>query len=128
MVRPQPFPRQEIAELPIAKPPPRGRQLTQPLSQVCIVRTARLIPRYPPGNSYQMTRPALAQPVTVPGMGDRSSLRAGRHHFFAEMSLKAAMSSIASAKSFFSLAFSSSSVRSRLASVTSRPPNLAFHW
>ena len=31
------------------------------------------------------------------------------------------------AKSFFSLAFSSSSVRSRLASVTSRPPNLAFH-
>ena len=31
------------------------------------------------------------------------------------------------AKSFFSLAFSSSSVRSRLASVTSRPPNLAFY-
>ena len=31
------------------------------------------------------------------------------------------------AKSFFSLAFSSSSVRSRLASVTSRPRNLAFH-
>ena len=31
------------------------------------------------------------------------------------------------AKSFFSLAFSSFSVRSRLASVTSRPPNLAFH-
>jgi transposase len=31
------------------------------------------------------------------------------------------------AKSFFSLAFSSSSVRTRLASVTSRPRNLAFH-
>jgi len=31
------------------------------------------------------------------------------------------------AKSFFSLAFSSSSVRSRLASDTFRPPNLAFH-
>jgi len=31
------------------------------------------------------------------------------------------------AKSFFSLAFSSSSVRSRLASDTSRLPNLAFH-
>jgi hypothetical protein len=37
------------------------------------------------------------------------------------------MSSIASAKSFFSLPFSSSSVRSRLASDTSRPPNFAFH-
>jgi len=31
------------------------------------------------------------------------------------------------AKSFFSLAFSSFSVRSRLTSVTSRPRNLAFH-
>jgi transposase len=31
------------------------------------------------------------------------------------------------AKSFFSLAFSSSSARSSLASDTSRPPNLAFH-
>jgi hypothetical protein len=50
-----------------------------------------------------MTRPALAQPVTVPGMGDRITLRAGRHHFFDEMSFKTAMSSIASAKSFFSL-------------------------
>jgi len=47
--------------------------------------------------------------------------------FFAEMSFYTAMSSIASAKSFLSLAFSSSSLRSRLACATSRPPNLAFH-
>ena len=67
------------------------------------------------------------QVTFVSVMGDRITLRAGRHHFFDEMSFKTAMSSIASAKSFFSLAFSSSSVRSRLASVTSRPPNLAFH-
>ena len=127
MVRFQPLPRQQKTEPPIAKPPPRCRQLTQPLPQVSIVRTARLIPRDPPGNSDQMTRPALAQPVTVPGMGDRITLRTGCHHFFEEMSFKTAMSSIASAKSFFSLPFSSSSVRSRLASVTSRPPNLAFH-
>jgi hypothetical protein len=38
-----------------------------------------------------------------------------------------ALSSIASANSFFSLAFSSSSDLKRLASDTSRPPNLAFH-
>ena len=93
----QPYPRQEITEPPIAKPPSLGRQLTQPLPQVCIVRTARLIPRYPSGNSNQMTRPALAQPVAVPGMGDRTTLRAGRHHFSDEISFKTAMSSIASA-------------------------------
>jgi hypothetical protein len=60
MVRLQPFPRQQITEPPIAKPPPHDRQLTQPLPQAGIVRTARLIPRYPPGNSDQVTRPALA--------------------------------------------------------------------
>jgi hypothetical protein len=38
------------------------------------------------------------------------------------------MSRIALAKIFFSLALSSPSVRSRLASVTSKPPNLAFHF
>jgi hypothetical protein len=60
-------------------------------------------------------------------MGDRIPLRVGRHHFFDEMSFNTAMSSIASASSFFSLAFSSSSDRSRLASETSSPPYLAFH-
>ena len=77
--------------------------------QVRIVRTDRLIPRYPPSNSDQMTRPALAQPVAVPGMADRITLRAGRHPFFKEISSKTVMSSFASAKSSFSLAFSSSS-------------------
>jgi hypothetical protein len=76
MVRLQPFPRQEIAEPPIAKPPPRGRQLTQPLPQVSIVRTPRLIPRNPPGNSDQVTRPALAQPVTATGIYTEFTLQA----------------------------------------------------
>src|SRR5262245_21944630 len=43
------------------------------------------------------------------------------------MSFKTAVSSIASANSFFSFPFSSSSAFSRLASETSRPPNLALH-
>jgi predicted amidohydrolase YtcJ len=47
-------------------------------------------------------------------MGDRIPLCVGRHHFFAEMSFNTAISSIASASSLFSLAFSSSSDRSRL--------------
>jgi hypothetical protein len=43
------------------------------------------------------------------------------------MSFSTAMSSIASASSFFSLAISSSSDRSRLASETSSPPYFDFH-
>src|SRR5262249_51275178 len=49
------------------------------------------------------------------------------HTFFAAISLSIALSSSASANSFFGLAFSSSSDFNRLASDTSRPPYLAFH-
>jgi hypothetical protein len=47
--------------------------------------------------------------------------------FFELRSFSMALSSIASASSFFSLAFASSSAFRRLASETSRPPYLAFH-
>jgi hypothetical protein len=50
----------------------------------------------------------------------------GRHHFRLLMSFKMALSSIVSAKSFLSLAFSSSSAFRRFSSETSSPPNLAF--
>ena len=59
-------------------------------------------------------------------MRDPFALGGGPYHFFARSSRSAAASSIGSAKSFFSLAFSSSSCFSRLASDTSRPPYLAF--
>src|SRR5215468_3828113 len=59
-------------------------------------------------------------------MSDSLSLGGGPYHFFDSSSFKAALSSIDSAKSFFSRRFSSSSARSRLASETSRPPYLAF--
>ena len=58
-------------------------------------------------------------------MSDGLSPRSGRHHFFDAMSLSMALSSTASASNFLSLAFSSSSAFSRLASETSRPPYLA---
>jgi hypothetical protein len=60
-------------------------------------------------------------------MSDGLSAGGGRHHFFDATSLSMALSSIASARSFFSLAFSSSSAFSRLASETSSPPYFAFH-
>src|ERR1700674_1597494 len=59
-------------------------------------------------------------------MRDSLALGGGPYHFFDRSSRNAAASNICSASSFFSLAFSSSSCRSRLASDTSIPPNLAF--
>jgi len=52
-------------------------------------------------------------------MSDGLSPHGGRHHFFDATSLSMALSSIASASSFFSLAFSSSNALSRLAYGTS---------
>src|SRR3974390_266789 len=59
-------------------------------------------------------------------MSDCLSLCGGPYHFFESSSFNAALSSIDSARSFFSLRFSSSNARSRFASDTSRPPYLAF--
>ena len=53
--------------------------------------------------------------------------RAG-HTFFDRRSFSAALSSIALASSLFSFPFSSSRARSRFASDTSMPPNLAFQF
>ena len=60
-------------------------------------------------------------------MRDRFPLRGRRHHFFESRSFRPALSSIVSASRRLSLPLSSSSDRSRFASDTSRPPNLAFH-
>src|SRR6202035_6184772 len=77
--------------------------------------------------SERRTRPPLADLIRDPKVSDGLAPGGGRHHFFEAISLSIALSSIASAKSLFSLAFSSSSDFNRLASETSRPPNLAFH-
>ena len=54
------------------------------------------------------------------------TLHGGPYHFFETRSFIAARSSICSASSFLSFAFSSSSAFSRFASDTVIPPNLAF--
>src|ERR1700722_5553656 len=59
-------------------------------------------------------------------MRDAFALGDGPYHFFDRSSRSAAASNICSAKSFFSLAFSSSSCFNRFASETSKPPYLAF--
>jgi hypothetical protein len=60
-------------------------------------------------------------------MSDGLAPRDGRHYFFELMSFSMALSSIASASSFFTLAFLSLSTFSRLAPDTPSPPHLAFH-
>src|SRR5262249_60764930 len=82
-------------------------------------------PRLPP-TADVLPRPPLAQLERRTYMSDSLSLGSGRHHFFASRSFSAALSSIASANSFFSLAASLSSPLRRLASETSSPPYLAF--
>lgn len=78
-------------------------------------------------HSQHKTRPPLAHAVVGTDMGNGTPHSRGRHHFFAATSFRMALSSMASASSFFSRAFSSSSAFSRRASETSSPPYLAFH-
>ena len=66
-------------------------------------------------------------PASPAQMDDSFPLPRGRHHFFPKRSFSAALSSMESASSRFNRVFSSSSALSRLASETSKPPNLAFH-
>ena len=66
--------------------------------------------------------PPLAHTVRRTALGHRFPLRPGRYHLFAATSFRMALPSIASANSFFSLPFSSSSAFSRRASDTSSPP------
>ena len=71
-------------------------------------------------------RPPFAHPVTGLEMSDSFPLRGGRQNSFARKSFSAAWSSIASARSRFSFAFSLSSSGRRRASDTSSPPYFAF--
>src|SRR5215218_9979464 len=74
----------------------------------------------------RVTRPPLAHLVGSAKISDGLSPGSGRHHFFESRSFRATLSSMVSARSFLSFAFSSSSAFSRRAFETSSPPNFAF--
>jgi len=84
-----------------------------------------MVMRQKPGG---FTRPPFAHLVNTHEMSHSLSPGSGRHHFFPRRSFNATLSSIASASMRFSFVFSSSSAFRRLASETSMPPNLAFHF
>ena len=73
-----------------------------------------------------LARPPLAHVERSTQVSASLSLGSRRHHFFASRSFSAALSSMASANSFFGLAFSLSRPLRRFASETSSPPYLAF--
>ena len=117
---------QQNMQAPTAEASAHMRQGPQPLPQRCIVPSAAAVPYCHPHPACDPARPPLAHLERRTQVSDSLSLGSGRHHFFARRSLSAALSSMASASSFFSLAFSLSSPFTRLASETSRPPYLAF--
>src|SRR5215213_6350652 len=92
-----------------------------------IISPGRLISHGHAAAADGFTRPPFAHLAGFHQMSDSFPLLRGRHHFFPKRSFSAELSSMASASSRFSFVFSSSNVRSRLASETSIPPNLAFH-
>jgi hypothetical protein len=103
------------------------RQRLHSLAKVMVVAAPGFVADRHSARAHGFTRPPFAHLVVTHQMRDSFPPCCGRHHFFPKRSFKAALSSIASARSRFSFVFSSSSVFSRLASDTSMPPNLAFH-
>ena len=111
----------------MAKAPVFPRDRHHPIPKITIIRAARLVSNGHAATTNGFTRPPFAHPVMRHKMRDSFPLGSGRHHFFPNRSFNATLSSIASANIRFSLPFSSSKARRRLASETSIPPNLAFH-
>src|SRR4029079_6586036 len=95
-------------------------------AQLNVRRPTRPIPDHLAIGGYEGAGPALAHPQHVTQVSDSITLGGGPYHFFVSSSFSAARSRIDSANSFFSLRFSSSNARRRLASDTSMPPYLAF--
>src|SRR6185312_12762215 len=109
-------------QTPPAKSPSLGGEFLQAQPHRRIVRTPMAIAHRSAIGADDRTGPPLADPVRLTRNGHRGSACGGRHHFLDVMSFSTALSSIASASSFFSFAFSSSSCFNRLASDTLMPP------
>ena len=112
---------------PIAEPPAFGRQFANALANRRVVGAPAAVADRRTVARECGAGPPLAHVMRFAHVSDSLPSSGGLQHFRLLTSFKIALSSIASASSFFSLAFSSSSALSRLASETSMPPNFAFH-
>src|SRR5690606_4027738 len=124
--RPLAFPPQQDEQPPIAEAPAHIGEVAQPVAQRAVIRAARAVADHRAVGADDTTGPPLRQVHGGLQVRNGGALGGGPYHFFARSSRSAAVSSICSASSFFSFAFSSSSAFSRFASDKSRPPYLAF--
>jgi hypothetical protein len=117
------FAAQQHMQPPVAKARPLRRELFQSQANRRVAQRAPWL--VVPARSRQADQPHRSSRAHVVGgsqMGDDTPPLPRRHHFRPATSLSIAMSSAWSATSFFRRRFSSSSVRSRLASFTWSPP------
>jgi hypothetical protein len=135
------LPRNHHVDAAATKPSPFPRNPFDGIPQFGIVASPQQIPHCRPINLQHITRPpplgrllcnrlpgsGLAHIVHFAQVNHRIPLPNGRHHFFELMSRSMALSNICSARSFFSLPFSSSNARSRFASDGSMPPYLDLY-
>ena len=120
------LPSPQDMQTPVAEAAALMGQRAQPMPQLRISRPTATIPHRHPHAPDGFARPPLAHLERSTQVSDSLSLGSGRQRFFVSRSFSAALSSIASANSFFSLAFSFSNPFRRLASETARPPYLDF--
>src|SRR3546814_20293221 len=97
-----------------------------PRPQVAIITTPGRVAHQRPVHAEDRTRPTLADAEQLPSMLDSLPLSGGPHQFFAATSFSTALSSLASASSRLSRAFSSPSTFSLRDSDTSTTPYFAF--
>src|SRR4029077_18128584 len=105
-------------QTPVTEPSPDRPHLPQPLAQRPVVGSPRPIPIAAHIHPDQPAGPALVQSVDPLRVVHRPPPRRRPQNFPEAISFNAEISRFASASSFFSLRFSSSSDRSRLASDT----------
>src|SRR5688500_7443049 len=111
---------------PVAEAPALTGQLDQALLKA-VVLPLRAIVQHAARQAQHAAGAAFGHKVLGPHGGDGIPSRLRAQNFPRATTFNASLSSIASASSFLSLAFSASSARSRLASGTSMPPNFRRH-
>src|SRR5205814_5095544 len=92
-----------------------------------LLRALPLIPAARPRHAHEPTGSPFTQSMRLPNHAHHLAPVRGRQNFFATTVFKAWLSSVRSATTCFTRRFSSSSCRSRRASLISKPPYSPFH-
>ena len=111
--------REKDRQTPITESPSLTSQRPESLAQHRVQWAREAVTHQRPRNAQRTARPPLADTMRLTKIRHRVTLRGWRYHFFALTSFSMALSSIVSASSFFSRAFSASSARNRCTSETS---------